>query len=316
MMHEAPLLRRRSYEIILESAKASVASQCAADARSCGAGDGKRGPVLRSSTARAALAVASGVLLLLSLATDGIIARDAKDPSDSVTDPTPRLQHAGLTGERALRDEITTDTLELERRLEEKDIELAWEKQHVSSVVESQHMMADKMKDQIAKERGALTDMDHLLKLVAKDSDARQHAVEEELSRERRENRRLHESLDVALKHLAEARAHQAKQPPGSQVEEARGEAKSSERQLRGVPANQYQPGDNIEIIEHRADGEIILHPGKSTYLLDYISYRNSGTHLLLLHVVSPRHCLPCQHRWYLQFGQTRFRYLASKTKE
>lgn len=168
--------------------------------------DGKRGDSFCSSTARVVLAIASIVLLFLFLATDDGV-DNIKDLSDTVMNLTQQLQD-----ERTLRHELGMETLELQNKLEETDIELAWEKQHVENQIETEKNIADT-------------------------------------------NQELRQSLNAAVKQLAEARAMlpAAPSPQG---------AEASERKLRGVSVTSYQPGDNVEIIERREDGKIGLHPG------------------------------------------------------
>lgn len=225
--------------------------------------------MLGSSIARAILALALVALLLLSLACapdSGV--HNIKDLADTVMHLTQQIQHFGSKDEPTKRDELET----LEHRLDEKEIELVWEKQHVESQIEARKLMAKTMSGQIVKEQEALQRMQEQINGVAGAGATHQHELEAKLSREHRENENLKQSLASALKQLAEARATLPAAPPsprGTGVAERTGwEVKSlgdgdaSKRKLRGAFATSYQPGDSIEIIEYQEGGEIALHPG------------------------------------------------------
>ena len=210
----------------------------------------KHGQVLRSHTARVVLAVASVVLLFLSSHTTNNGVQNMKDLSDNVVILARQLQRTtSIDEQRTFRDELFNETLKLERQLEEKDIELAWEQQHLENQIETQKIVVDTMAGQIERGHGALEDMEGLLKLVAKDSDARQQAIEAELARERRENEELRRALAVALEQLSQARAELTAaaaptssrrriRPDRAEGEIGEGARVNSESKLRGAPAN------------------------------------------------------------------------------
>ena len=50
---------------------------------------------------------------------------------------------------------------------------------------------------------------------------------------------------------------------PGAVGEVTRIRTKEDLKKLRGLRASEYQPGDNIEIIEYEKGGKIALRPGK-----------------------------------------------------
>ena len=97
--------------------------------------DSKSGGIFRSSTARAVLAVASLTLLLSSLLGLGSTAGtpNIKDLSDTVTNLARQLQNLG--GKNGGK---TGEVEELEHQLNDTEIELAWEKQHVDDQIEGQ----------------------------------------------------------------------------------------------------------------------------------------------------------------------------------
>mmetsp|Transcript_26800 Transcript_26800/g.49269 ORF Transcript_26800/g.49269 Transcript_26800/m.49269 type:complete len:377 (+) Transcript_26800:188-1318(+) len=222
--------------------------------------DGKHDGIFRSSTARAVLAISSVALLLLSLSGLGSTtgAPNLKDLSDTVMHLTQQLQNIGVIEEKNIHE------LEaLEHQLDETEIELAWEKQHVGNEKETQKAMFDSMLTQIKKDHEVMEENDKEVKTVARKT----HQTLAELEKEQRENAHLKHALAFALEELAKARsAHPAPPPPPKRVVERRkgevGESDPTERKLRGVHASPYQPGDNIEIIEYEEGGKVALRPG------------------------------------------------------
>lgn len=185
--------------------------------------DGKRGGIRRSSATRTVLAMASVALLLLAFLGLG----------STVT------KNFGSKDEQSIRQELE----KLARQLGDKEIELAWEKEHLRSQIESQKEMAQDMIGKIQKERENLM----AAKKTIKDVALKTHRYGVELSSEQKENEELKQSLAFAMEELAKARAP----PPGSR-------SNPSERKLR---ASQYQPGDHVELIEPQEGGKM-LYPG------------------------------------------------------
>jgi hypothetical protein len=204
-------------------------------------GKNKNGGIFCSSTARALLAISSVALLLLSLFGLGSTgAPNIKDLSDTVIHLTQQYQNIRGGDENNIRE------LEaLKHQLVEKEIELAWEKQHVDSQTYSQELMFDSMLKQINKDHEVMEETENVVSEVS----LKTWQTQAELEEEQNENANLKVALAFAIEELARARSLLPAVPPAGQ----------KERKLRG---GQYQPGDNIEIIEYQEGGMVALRPG------------------------------------------------------
>mmetsp|Transcript_26801 Transcript_26801/g.49271 ORF Transcript_26801/g.49271 Transcript_26801/m.49271 type:complete len:360 (+) Transcript_26801:188-1267(+) len=205
--------------------------------------DGKHDGIFRSSTARAVLAISSVAFVLLSLFGQGSTGAhnlNVKDLSDTVMHLTQQLQNVG--GE----DEKNIHTLEaLKHKLVETEIELSWEKQHVDNQEENRELMYQDMLGQIQKDQ---KNMEDSFKVIS-DASGKTWHTQAELDKEQNENANLKVALAMAIEELGNARSALPAAPP----------ARYKARKLRG---GQYQPGDNIEIIEDEEGGKVALRPG------------------------------------------------------
>mmetsp|Transcript_7686 Transcript_7686/g.17399 ORF Transcript_7686/g.17399 Transcript_7686/m.17399 type:complete len:375 (+) Transcript_7686:151-1275(+) len=213
---------------------------------------GKNGGIFRSSTARAVLAISSVVLLINSLVGIGTNhATNVKNLSDTVTSLSRQLHTLEVENENKIH-EVET----LEKQVSDKDIELAWENQHVENQMESQGLMHKAMMKQIQKDQEMIQESHKFTHHVAHTGILAQRELESEYEA----NANLKLALASALEELASAR----KQLPGGNNrggEEKIGmDLDGNTRKLRGVSL--FQPGDNIDIIEYEEGGKIALRPG------------------------------------------------------
>lgn len=227
------------------------------DPMTAAATDIKHYGIFRSSTTRIVLAITSVALLLLSLlgmgSTNG--APNLKDLSDTVMDLTRQLQNLGVTEEE--RGGGAGEVKKLERALEETEIELAWERQHVHDQKTSQKLIYESMIGQIKSEQEAIKLKDRAVTEVARETSM----ARAELHREKMENSKLKSDLAEALELLANARAT-LPAAPGAE-DEKKVLTNADLKKLRGVVrVSEYQPGDNIEIIEYEEGGKVALRPG------------------------------------------------------
>jgi len=218
----------------------------------------KNGGIFRSNAARALLIISSLALILFALLSPSSPASttaNLKELSDRVVDLTRQLQSVGSKD--------SADLAELDRLrhdLDDKDIELAWEKQHVDNQKDIQRLMQESMVSQIQADQHYLEEYDHKLNGAT----AETHKIEMTLAKEQRDNAQLKHALQFALEELARAREGLPPAPErksGENGGNGNGQGNKTEKKLRG-PGAGYQPGDNIEIIEHEDSGKIALRPG------------------------------------------------------
>jgi len=141
--------------------------------------DNNDSAISRSSAARRGIGITSIMLLLSSLLGLGFIssARNANELSNSVKNLTEIVHDLKEEEEKNIR---KLRTLELE--LDEKEIELAWEKQHVS----------DEIHDSKANEKELF------------DAGLRNFQFKLELNKQKEENTNLKNALDIAIKALSD----------------------------------------------------------------------------------------------------------------
>lgn len=225
------------------------------------------GGIIRSSTARAVLAISTVVMLLLSFLGYGSNgAPNLKDLSDTVMNLTLQLHKYNL-GETKTNneDKIRRQLEEIEHQLDEKKIELEWEKQHVENQQMAQEILFQTMAGQIEKDQKVIEETEQVFHDVG-------HKAEKlyiDLGKEQEENAELKAALKAALDELSKEREKLPAPPlpPGEKVEKEKdgGSDDRNKHKLRAVPPparEGYQPGDSIEIIEYQEGGKIALRPG------------------------------------------------------
>lgn len=231
--------------------------------------------IFRSRTARAVLTLSAIVLLFLSFLnsnSNGSVA-NLKDLSDTVTRLTLQLHSnfSSTSSSKEQEERIRSELADLKHQLEEKKIELAWEKEHVENQKFAQQLMHESMKKQIMKDQEYIH---HTLKDMHKLGD-KSEKLGRELMNEENENANLKAALSFALEELAKARAQL---PPAPGRENGSGSIKINNDINHRPPSNKeihdaanrklranltgYHPGDNIEIIEYQEGGKVALRPG------------------------------------------------------
>lgn len=224
------------------------------DPTSAADGVGRVGGAFRSPAAKALLAAASVALLIASAVSLGANhANNIKELSDTVTTLTLQLNRQREEAERRL-----SELRELERKVGDKDIELAWETQHVRDVEELKEEMERDLTKKIKKGGEDYLELAKLSSEFAQKTSV----AEEKVESEHKENANLKVALAFALEELSKAREQLPPAPdsegllPGKDVEK-----QMEKRKLRGK--NVYQPGDNIEIICDEGGGKVALRPGE-----------------------------------------------------
>lgn len=146
--------------------------------------DGDRG-IFRSSTARAVLTISSIALLLTSLISLGANHATNKELSDTVMELTRQLHTLEVENENKIH-EIET----LEKQVNDKDVELAWESQHVADEGELKETMLHDLMRQIKKDEKIIKENDKHTRDIstasafAKSQLVKEHAINKNLKAE------------------------------------------------------------------------------------------------------------------------------------
>lgn len=266
-------LRRRSHQVMTRQSESSspnyasnkmpVATIYATEvSSSAGEDDGVAKPagtgIFRSQTARMVLSVSAVALLLVSFMGmgSGGGAPTVKDLSDTVMDLTRQLQN-NMGIEDASRPNGKS-TEELQHELDEKTIELAWEKQHVEDAETTKEFMYNSMREQIVNDHDLLDKTVGKIKQFA----GKNAEIERKLMDEETENSNLKTALAFALEELAKERA---KLPPAPGAPKIKDQDLVNDQRRTQTLRNKkrgFQPGDNIEIIEYQEGGKVALRPG------------------------------------------------------
>jgi len=250
---------------------------------------GTNNGVFRSSITRAILVTACFAFVMISLGGAWSVRRatSIKDLSDAVMKLSLQLHEAELENEMHVRQLQIYD-----KEVSDKEVELAWEHQHVDDAeVELRSALG-----QIEKDRKAIKEAAELLDELADEITAKEIQIQKEhqesektkwmldvtveglMAQEAQHKMESEENVDLknqlahAIEDLANIRA-QLPLAPGSGGQAQDYYLRSNKRKLRGK--SNYQPGDNVEIIEYQGGGRIALQPGES--------YDFSGTKLLSL---------------------------------
>ena len=301
---------------------------------------GTNNGVFRSSTTRAILVTACFAFVMISLVGAWSARRSTsiKDISDAVMKLSLQLREAELENERHVRQLQIYD-----KEVSDKDVELAWEHQHVDDAEEALKIERRSALGQIEKDRKAIKEAAELLDELADEVTAKEIQIQKEhqeseknkwmldvtveslMAQEARhkmeseENADLKNQLAHAIEDLANIRAQLPLAPgTGGQAEDFY--LRRNKRKLRGK--SNYQPGDNVEIIEYQGGGRIALQPGElyafswtklfSLFAsIDFERRTSSIEHTWsspFVHVNSnfTRYCSRDQCQRHLQFGEAR----------
>lgn len=273
MSNSSPRLRRRPHKEITNHDESSTNSSKVSnkvDIQSGDDDDGTNGKNknrvgIISSTAKAVLIISSVALLLFTIISLGAqhYAANIKELSDTVIKLNQQINALEVENEN---EKHLVETLE--GQVAEKDIELAWESQHVRDVEDAKQRMHDSMHEKIIQD----IEMIKTTSKAASEFAQKVARSEYELTREENENANLKVELAIALEELGKARSKLPPPPLGS-MQKGRQEVgyiqrdekdmvlKQKERKLRGKTL--FQPGDPIEIIEYQEGGKVALRPGK-----------------------------------------------------
>ena len=220
-----------------------------------------------SSTAKAILLISSLALLLFTIISIGaqhFYAANIKELSDTVIKLHQQINALEIENENKLH-----LVESLEGKVTEKEIELAWEIQHVHDVEDVKQRMHDTMHEKIVQD----IELIQVAQRAASEFAQKVERKEYELAVEENENANLKVQLAIALEELGNARSKLPPPPLGSAHEKGREKVsyvqrdgkdmvmKQKERKLRGKGL--FQPGDPIEIIEYQEGGKVALRPGK-----------------------------------------------------
>ena len=240
-----------------------------------GADDGKHRPgpggILRSSIFPTVLVIVLVCALLSSfISQKSSGSHTLKDLSDTIIDITRQLQNIGIGGEKD-----STEIEKLKRKLTEKEIELAWESQHVSDEKEQLKEVHDSLLDQIRKGKTIIEGEEKRITEIG----MVHKRTERSLHKTQIENAKLKVDLAFAIEQLAKIRSKFPAAP-------------DSPRARKRLGGGQYHPGDNVEIIEYEAGGRVSLRPGAYHTKIEPPFHSKKSSYLPLHSpFASVRHC-------------------------